>query len=93
MTTSRLFLLLALFGLALSPATGDDPPKDEKKYAPMPWHLVDTWWDIGGDTPFESLSVDVTISDDVPSSVNLYIAPIGLGHLSKTVFYGGIQTQ
>jgi hypothetical protein len=37
--------------------------------------------------------VDVTISDDVPSSVNLYIAPIGLGHLNKTPFYGGIQTQ
>jgi hypothetical protein len=37
--------------------------------------------------------VDVTISADVPSTVNLYISPIGLGHLSKTPFYGGIQTQ
>lgn len=72
---SRLLLLLAVCGLSLSPAAGDDPPKDEKKYAPMPWHLVDTWWDIGEDTSFESLAVDVTISDDVPSSVNLYIAP------------------
>jgi hypothetical protein len=27
------------------------------------------------------LAVDVTISDEVPSSVNLYIAPIGLAHL------------
>jgi hypothetical protein len=86
-------LLLTLLAACL-PAAGDDqPPKDEKKYRPMPWHLVDTWWDIGKDTPFESLAVDVTISDDVPSSVNLYIAPIGLGHLSKTPFYGGIQTQ
>ena len=85
-------LLLLTLLVAWLPAAGDDqPPK--KKYAPMPWHLVDTWWDIGQDTPFESLAVDVTISDDVPSSVNLYIAPIGLGHLSKTPFYGGIQTQ
>ena len=88
-----IFVLLSLVVLALAPAAGDDQPKDEKKYAPMPWHLVDTWWDIGQETPFESLAVDVTISDDVPSSVNLYIAPIGLGHLSKTPFYGGIQTQ
>jgi hypothetical protein len=84
-------VFLTVTGLA--PAAGDDQSKDEKKYAPMPWHLVDTWCDIGQDTPFESLDVDVTISDDVPSSVNLYIAPIGIGHLSKTPFYGGIQTQ
>src|SRR5262249_38289975 len=85
---------LFLVALALAPAGGDDqPPQDEKKYAPMPWHLVDTWWDLGQDSPFESLAVDVTISDDVPSSANLYISPIGLGHLSKTPFYGGIQTQ
>jgi hypothetical protein len=62
-------------------------------YAPMPWHLVDIWWDIGDDLPFESYSVDVTISDDVSPDVNLYIAPIGIGHLNKTPFYGGIQTQ
>jgi hypothetical protein len=65
----------------------------EKQYAPMPWHLVDLWWDIGQDMPFQSYSLDVTISDDVPSSTNLYIAPIGLGHFGKTAFYGGIQTQ
>jgi hypothetical protein len=59
----------------------------------MPWHLVDIWWDIGREVPFESLAVDVTISDDVPAAVNLYIAPIGLGHLSKSPFYGGIQTN
>lgn len=67
--------------------------KQEKQYAKMPWHLVDTWWDIGRDMPFESYSIDVTISDDVSPDVNLYIAPIGLGHLNKTPFYGGIQTQ
>ncbi len=59
----------------------------------MPWHLVDHWWDVGQDEPFESLAVDVTISDDVPSTVNLYISPVGLGHLSKSPFYGGIQTN
>lgn len=86
------FLLLGI--VSLPTALADNPsPKDETKYAPMPWHLLDVWWDIGQETPFESLGVDVTISDDVPSSVNLYISPIGLGHLSKTPFYGGIQTQ
>jgi hypothetical protein len=86
-----LLLLPALFGPLR--AADEKPPIEEKKYAPMPWHLVDTWWDLGKDAPFESVSVDVTISADVPSTVNLYISPIGLGHLSKTPFYGGIQTQ
>lgn len=66
---------------------------EETEYARMPWHLVDLWWDLGEDTPFESYSIDVTISEDVPSTSNLYIAPIGIAHLNKIPFYGGIQTQ
>ena len=60
---------------------------------PPPWHLIDIWWDIGKDAPFESYSIDATISDDVPPTVNLYVAPIGIAELSGTKFYGGIQTQ
>lgn len=66
---------------------------DEPEYNQMPWHLIDVWWDIGNDQPFESLAMDITISDDVPATTNLYISPIGLGRLSKTAFYGGLQTQ
>ncbi len=80
-------LLLATIGVV----RGDDTTPRELK--PPPWHLVDIWWDTGEDRPFESYSIDVTISDEIPASVNLYVAPIGLGHLSKTPFYGGIQTQ
>ncbi|QVL32145.1 hypothetical protein KIH39_25465 [Telmatocola sphagniphila] len=65
----------------------------ERKYISTPWHLVDTWWDLGKEMPFESYSVDVTLSDTVNPKIPLYIAPIGLGHLNKIPFYGGIQTQ
>jgi hypothetical protein len=75
-----------LFVLLASPLLADE-------YKSTPWHLVDLWWDIGQDSPFESCSIDVDISDDVPSAKNFYIAPIGIAHLSKTPFYGGIQTQ
>jgi hypothetical protein len=88
-SSAVLVLLVAAYrGLGAEPQA-----TKPKEYPPPPWHLVDLWWDIGQDSPFESYSIDVDISDDVPSSVNLYIAPIGLGHLSKTAFYGGIQTQ
>jgi hypothetical protein len=86
------FAALMLVGVAVAPGFGQKS-NNEKQYPSPPWHLVDLWWDIGKDTPFESYSIDVDISDNVPSSVNLYISPIGLGHLSKTPFYGGIQTQ
>ena len=66
---------------------------DEPQYPPPPWHLVDLWWDHGEESPFQSYSIDVTISEDIPSTANLYIAPIGIAHLSKIPFYGGIQTQ
>lgn len=86
MRTALLVLLLTLLASSLGRA-------DELKYAPMPWHLVDLWWDLGETAPFESYSIDVAISENLPPTTNLYIAPIGLGHLSKIPFYGGIQTQ
>lgn len=89
----RLAFAAVALSLAVSVAATGQPGKGEPKYASMPWHLADTWWDLGQDAAFESLAVDVTIDADVPPSVNLYIAPIGLGHLSKAPFYGGIQTQ
>lgn len=83
-------LVAVLLTLITCSARADETPP---VYRPMPWHLVDLWWDLGDDQPFESYSLDVTIDNDPPADTNLYIAPIGLGHLSDTPFYGGIQTQ
>lgn len=86
---ARRFLLGAICcGLLAGRAAGDEPA-----VGPTPWHLVDIWWNIGEDRPFESYSIDVTIDAEVPDDVRLYVAPIGLGHLSKTPFYGGLQTR
>jgi len=88
---SALILSIGLPLYAADPAA--IPPEELTKYPKMPWHLVDTWWDVGQEHAFESYSIDVTISADVPADVNLYIAPIGLGFLNKQQFYGGLQTQ
>ncbi len=69
------------------------PAAEDTDVAPPPWHLIDIWWDIGEDRAFESYSIDATISDDLPPTVNLYVAPLGIAQLSGTMFYGGIQTQ
>jgi len=87
-------LLLLALGVGFSEGhLSAAEPAGSERYKSMPWHLVDLWWDIGKDVPFESYSIDVTIKDAVPADVNLYIAPIGLGHLNGIAFYGGIQTQ
>jgi len=83
---------MVMLVLPAFPVLGEES-QPAREYQPPPWHLVDLWWDIGRDSPFESYSIDVDISEDVPTTTNLYIAPIGLGHLSKTPFYGGLQTQ
>lgn len=72
-------------------AKADEP--SESEYVDMPWHLVDLWWDLTSEAPFESYSIDVTISADLPATTNLYIAPLGIAHLSDIALYGGIQTQ
>jgi hypothetical protein len=87
-----------VFGLLLVLPAGatraaDVTPAKETKLAPTPWHLVDLWWNTGAEQPFESYSIDATLSDDVPADVHLYVAPIGLGFLNKTQFYGGLQTR
>ena len=89
----RTFSAVPLFTFAIATLLSSISHAQEQQYARIPWHLIDLWWDTGGDVPFESYSIDVTISEDLPASTNLYIAPVGLGHLSKIPFYGGIQTQ
>lgn len=78
---------------ALAQQQAQASSRDEEQFARMPWHLVDLWWDTGKDATFDSYSIDVTISEDLPPTTNLYIAPVGLGHLGESAFYGGIQTQ
>lgn len=98
-----LALLLALLGATLPLASAAEPaaaaaPKDAKPLpdgsTKLPWHMINLWWTLPETADFESLEIDLKVSDDVdPAKLNLYIAPIGLGRLNETNFYGGIQTN
>jgi hypothetical protein len=87
-------LLLSCAACAGAPPT-EHPPTATRVpvYAPLPWNLVDLSWELDSVAAFESLAVDVTIENDVPELMNLYVAPIGHGRLGNTDFYGGVQTQ
>jgi hypothetical protein len=93
----RIFLTLIVLSCLLTPCVAQtsepERPARQDDYKRMPWHLVDLWWDLGSETPFESYSIDCEISHDLPATTNLYIAPIGLGQLGGSNFYGGIQTN
>jgi hypothetical protein len=59
-----------------------------------PWHMVDLYWEFEKSTTnFESLSVDVEIDRDIPSTCNLYVAPIGLTRINGLDCYGGLQSN
>ncbi|GHU25921.1 hypothetical protein AGMMS50256_01700 [Betaproteobacteria bacterium] len=79
---------LSLPSLAAPPPARQNTPQIKR----LPWHLVDTRWKLGESRLFQSYSVEVTVSADVPPSVSLYIAPL-LGYFNKTLFYGGLQTH
>ena len=100
----RKFCFLTCVFTALLARAEDDPaaqpsPEVMAKAAGVtlpkrPWHLANIWWDFTGTTEhFTSLAIDVTIDRDVPSTYNLYIAPVGVGYISGMQFYGGIQTN
>ena len=59
--------------------------------APLPWHLADFYVDIGFADPFESLSVDLLVLDDVPREPWLFFNPLG-GQLHRNDFYCGLMT-
>ncbi|QOY53999.1 hypothetical protein HUE87_08850 [Candidatus Sulfurimonas marisnigri] len=68
---------------------------EDRHYPPKyPWHLADIWWEAKQKTlNFNNLSIDFEIIGEVDDKVRLYIAPMGLGKLNGTNFYGGIQTN
>ena len=88
-------LLAAALPAAAAPATGPTTDPTAALAWPQPWHLVDQWWVFRAPIPhFWSLSVDVTLDRDVPSSANLYVSPVGLGSFGDhRDFYGGLQTN
>lgn len=90
---TRFFIATITLLFAAQTTTRADAPATQPIFKSMPWHLVDTWWDLGKDYDFNSFSVDIDISDDLPADVNVYISPIGIAHLSGTPFYGGLQTH
>jgi hypothetical protein len=63
------------------------PPK-------YPWHFVDIWWTSpAATTNFNELSIDFRIIGEIPDTVDLYIAPLGLSKIGSTPLYGGVQTS
>ena len=62
----------ALFVITVLAALQALAQESKFEFKPTPWHLVDLWWDIGQESPFESYSIDVDISDDMPSSESLH---------------------
>ena len=63
----ELLLAILLMGTGVAPAQSvPEPfPKHEASH-PRAWRLVEVWWDLGKEHAFDSLGLDVTISDDLP---------------------------
>lgn len=86
-----LTLTLACLGGASLRAEEAAPAKTLPK---LPWHMANLWWEFPATEDFQSLDIDVRVKGEAdPAKLNLYIAPIGIGEINETKFYGGIQTN
>jgi hypothetical protein len=88
--------LLALLLMGTSVGRGQsipDPVPKQQAIHPRAWRLVEVWWDAGKEHAFDSLALDVTISDDLPPKADFFLAAIGVGYLNETPFQGGLQSQ
>jgi hypothetical protein len=85
----------AQFALILTLFIASGACAENKNYPPKtPWHLADIWWTATSEAEdFTELSIDFEIIGELGDDVLLYIAPMGLGQLNGTSFYGGIQTD
>lgn len=57
-----------------------------------PWHMIDIDCYFKKDIPFDKISVDLQIKEDISADEFLYIAPF-CGSINGIGFYAGIQTQ
>ncbi len=56
--------------------------------------MIDIYWTAAASTAsFNEVSVDFRIVGEVPNTVDLYIAPVGIANIGGTEWYGGIQTH
>ena len=63
------------------------------KLPSLPWHMMQVIWNFKDSIPdFKRYDIDVTISNDVPETYNLYISVINSA-FNNAGFYGGIQTN
>lgn len=82
------FACLAALGLNAQDAASDKPLPG------LPWHMMNLWWEMPATPDFQSLDIEVRVKGEVdPAKLNLYIAPIGIGEINQTKFYGGIQSN
>lgn len=95
LATLAVLAVLAQAAVAAAQETGAERPADQAAKLPkLPWHMVNLWWEMPETADFRSLDIDVRVKGEAdPSRINLYIAPIGLGKINETSFYGGIQTN
>lgn len=68
--------------------------KVDSKGLRLPWHTTDLYWNNESSVAdVKTIGASFTVEQDVPDTVNLYIAPLGGQYLNEIMFYGGIQTN
>src|SRR5436190_19299246 len=59
---------------------------------PLPWHLINLHWDLPASIAIETISIDLTIADDVEDGVQIFVVPM-CTHINDRMSYSGFITH
>jgi hypothetical protein len=85
-------VLLTALLLALSALLLRTPAEAREGWRPLPWHLMDVWYQYPRPVRFQALRVVLTVEAAPAETDHLFLAAL-YGHLGSAAFYFGLQTD
>lgn len=87
-------LTMSTWALALALTTAGEAAGEAaaEKWRPLPWHLVDLYYDLDETPEFDTVEVTASLDGDLAARSYVYLAPL-YGKIGGTPFYFGMQTD
>jgi hypothetical protein len=84
-------IVLVLLG-SLVAADDATHARGKARLGPLPWHLVDIYFETGREEELESIDIDLELTHRVPETATVFIVPVD-GLIHESAFYSGLLSN